>query len=114
MPPPRATPAEPEQSPAQIATALEAFLAEHPASVLLEDGKLLFDMRSAKYALSAEHNRCTLHLWSEDRNLVRRISATAIRNGILRLTSHRFGQTRPQTLELSPDEDRRTPSSREV
>ena len=61
MPPPRATPAEPEQSAAQIAATLEAFLAEQPNSILLEDGKVLFDMRSAKYSLATEHNRCTLH-----------------------------------------------------
>ena len=113
-PPPRATSAEPEQAPGTIAAALEAFLAEHPHSTLLEDGKVLFDMRSAKYSLATEHNRCTIHLWSEDRNLVRRVTATATRNGVLRLTTQRFGQTKPQTLELSPDKDRRTPSSREA
>ena len=31
------------------------------------------------------------------------------RNGVLRLSTHRFGQTKPQTLELTPDKDRRTP-----
>ncbi len=113
-PPPRATSAEPEQAPGTIAAALESFLAEHPHSSLLEDGKVLFDMRSAKYSLATEHNRCTIHLWSEDRNLVRRVTATATRNGVLRLTTQRFGQTKPQTLELSPDKDRRTPSSREA
>ncbi len=113
-PPPRATSAEPEQAPGTIAAALESFLAEHPHSSLLEDGKVLFDMRSAKYSLATEHNRCTIHLWSEDRNLVRRVTATATRNGVLRLTTQRFGQTKPQTLELSPDKDLRTPSSREA
>jgi hypothetical protein len=111
--PPRAASAEPEQSPQQIAAALESFLAEHPATTVLEDGKILFDLRFAKYSLTAEHNRCTLHLWSEDRNLVRRVSSTTLRNGILRLATHRFGQTRPQTIELSPSPDRRTPSTRE-
>ena len=113
-PPPRAASADPEQSPQQIAAALESHLAEHPASVLLEDGKVLFDMRFAKYSLATEHNRCTLHLWSEDRNIVRRITATTTRNGVLRLTTQRFGQTKPQTLDLSPDKDRRTPSTREA
>ncbi|CAN5414965.1 hypothetical protein BH10ACI4_BH10ACI4_34020 [soil metagenome] len=114
MPPPRAASAEPEQPPALIAGALEAFLAEQPHCVLLEDGKILFDMRSAKYSLTTEHGRCALHLWSEERNLVRRVTATSIRNGVLRLTTQRFGQSKPQTLELSPDKDRRTPSSREA
>ena len=106
--------AAPEQTPEQIAATLEAFFAEHPDAVLLEDGKLLFDMREAKYTLSAEHGRCTLHLWSADRNLVRRIGALDLRANTLRLRTHRFGQTRPQTLELVADRDRRPPSARDA
>lgn len=116
--PPRATSAEPAQAPAQtteqIAAALEQFLAEHTRAVVLEDGKALFDMREAKYRLATEHGRCTLHLWGEERNLVRRVTATTTRNGALRLSTHRFGQTKPQTLELVADRDRRPPSSREA
>ena len=107
-------PEAPEQSPSEIAAALEAFLAEFPAAVLLEDGKVLFDMREAKYALSTEHSRCTLHLWSESANLVRRITGTDLRSKVLRLRTQRFGQTKPQTLELAGDRDRRTPSTREA
>lgn len=106
--------AEPEQTVEQIAAALEGFLAEHPKAIVLEEGKVLFDMRTAKYSLATEHGRCTLHLWGEDRNLVRRVSGTALRNGVLRLSTHRFGQTKPQTLELAADKDRRTPSTREA
>ena len=106
--------AEAEQSVEAISGALEGFLAEHPRAVVLEDGKAIFDMREAKYRLATEHGRCTLHLWSEDRNLVRRVSATVSRNGSLRLSTHRFGQTKPQTLELVADRDRRTPSTREA
>src|ERR1700740_2269158 len=114
--PPRASSAEqtPAQSVEQIAAALEEFLAEHARAVVLEDGKVLFDMREAKYKLATEHGRCTLHLWGEDRNLVRRVSGTVLRNGGLRLSTHRFGQTKPQTLELVTDRDRRTPSTREA
>jgi hypothetical protein len=123
MTPPRDLPAEPKpdrrsapappQAPELIAAALEAFLAEHPHAVLLEDGRVIFDMRAAKYSLTTEHNRCTLHLWSEERNLVRRVGAAIERAGVLRLTTHRFGQARPQTLELAADKDRRTPTTRE-
>ena len=104
----------PSQSTEQIAAALEAFLAEHARAVVLEDGKVLFDMCEAKYRLATEHGRCTVHLWSEERNVVRRVSATAMRNGVLRLNTHRFGQTKPATLELVADRDRRTPSTRET
>jgi hypothetical protein len=110
----RASAAEPEQTVEQIAGALESFLAEHPRAVVLEDGKAIFDMREAKYKLATEHGRCTLHLWGEDRNLVRRVGATTMRNGVLRLSTYRFGQTKPQTLELAGDRDRRTPSTREA
>jgi hypothetical protein len=116
--PPRATSAElaqpPAQTPEQIAAALETFLAEYARAVVLEDGKILFDMREAKYRLATEHGRCTLHLWGEERNLVRRVSGVTTRNGVLRLSTHRFGQTKPQTLELVADHDRRTPSTREA
>jgi len=112
--PPRASSAEPVQTVEQISVALESFLAESPRAVVLEDGKVLFDMREAKYKLATEHGRCTLHLWGEDRNLVRRVGSTVLRNGVLRLSTHRFGQTKPQTLELVTDRDRRTPSTREA
>ena len=116
--PPRAASAETAQTPAQtteqIAAALEVFLAEHVHAVVLEDGKVLFDMRESKFRLATEHGRCTLHLWGEERNLVRRVTATTMRNGVLRLSTHRFGQTKPQTLELVADRDRRTPSTREA
>ena len=81
---------------------------------MLEDGKVLFDMRAAKYSLTTEHGRCALQLWSEERNIVRRVSQTAERAGMLRLTTHRFGQTRPGSLELVADRDRRTPTTREA
>ena len=110
----RVTLEEPAQTVEAISTALETFLAEHPRAFVLEDGKVIFDMREAKYSLATEHGRCTLHLWSEERNLVRRVSGTNLRNGALKLSTHRFGQTKPQTLELVADRDRRTPSSREV
>jgi len=52
--------AEPTQSVEQIAAALECFLAEHPKAVVTEEGKVLFDMRLAKYSLatSMDDARC--------------------------------------------------------
>ena len=114
MPPHSASSAEIAESPEIVARALEDFLAQHPRAVVLEDGKAIFAMDEAKYTLSTEHGRCSLHLWSEERNLVRRVSATAMRNGVLRLSTLRFGQSKPQMLEFAPDRDRRTPSTREA
>jgi len=99
-------------APAELAQALELFLAEHPRAALLEDGRVLFDMQRAHYSLSAEHGRCVLHLWSDERNLVRTIVEISPRNGMLRLSATRFGQPRPQTLQLVADRDQRTPSTR--
>jgi hypothetical protein len=103
-----------DQTPQEIAAALEEFLAEHPHAAVLEEGKLLFEMRHAKYSLATEHGKCSLHLWSEERNLVRRVGAATLRKDALRLDTYRFGQTKPQILELAADKDRRTPSSREA
>ncbi len=111
---PSSTTSDSPQTVEMIAAALEGFLAEHPRAVVLEDGRSIFEMREAKYRLATDHGRCTLHLWSEERNLVRRVSAAVVRNGALRLSTHRFGQVKPQTLELVADRDRRTPSARET
>jgi hypothetical protein len=92
---------------------LEEFLAAHPNAILLEDGRVAFDMREAKYSISTEHGRCTLQLWSEERNLVRRVTGIVLRNDVLKLTTQKFGQAKPQTLELAADRDRRTPTARE-
>ena len=102
------------QTPEQVAAALESYLAEYPAAVVMEDGKVLFDLREAKYTLAVEHGRCTLHLWGEGRNLVRRVVAAEARAKTLRLSTLRFGQTKPTLLELAGDKDRRTPSTREA
>jgi hypothetical protein len=116
MTPPRDLSAE--QTPEQIAAVLEEFLAEHPRAIVVEDGKVLFDMRAAKYSLATEHGRCTLQLWGEERNIVRRVSAAiergALRDRMLRLTVHRFGQTRLGSLDMLADRDRRTPTTREA
>ena len=107
----------PQQTPQQVAAALETFLTENAQSVVLEDGKVLFDMQRTKYSLATEHGRCTLQLWDEERNIVRRVSAAAQRgagkNAALRLTAHRFGQAKPSSLEFLANQDRRTPSTRE-
>jgi hypothetical protein len=95
-----------------LARELESFLAEHPGAAVLEDGRVFFDMREAHYALSAEHGRCVLQLWSEERNIVRTVTGLDVRKDALRLQVRRFGQTRPQMLHLLADRDQRTPSTR--
>jgi hypothetical protein len=103
-----------QQTAAQIAAAIEAFLARHEEAAVLEDGKVLFDLRTAKASLNTEHERCTLHLWSEERNLVRRVVSATDRAGTLRLATQRFGQTQTKLLEVVASRERRTLTSRDT
>src|SRR5260370_8563416 len=102
----RSTSAEPAQTVEAISASLEAFLADNPRAVVLEDAKVIFDMCEAKYSLATEHGRCTLHLWGEDRNVVRRAIGATLRTGLRKLTTHRFGPPNQQTLALSSDQAR--------
>ena len=115
--PPRASSAdnnELAQTPAQVAAAIEQFLNEHEGAAVLEDGKVLFDLRSAKYSLSTEHERCTLHLWSDESNMVRHVVSATPREGSLRLATQRFGHAHTKLLELVVSRERRTPTTRET
>jgi hypothetical protein len=103
---------KPELSPAKLALSLEQFFAEHPRAALLEDGRVLFEMASAHYSISAEHGRCVLHLWSEERNMVRTVVGLEARKETLRIRVRRLGAQRPQSLELLRDRDQRTPATR--
>jgi hypothetical protein len=99
---------------AELASTLEEFLAEYPRAAVLEDGHTLFDMAMAHYSISTQQDRCLLHLWSEERNLVRTVCGLKARKDSLRVETRRFGQSRPQVLELVANRDRRSPSSRDA
>ncbi len=101
-------------TPLELAQQLDAFFAANPRAVLLQDGKELFDMRLARYSVTSEHNRCMLHLWSEERNLVRTVTGLRSRTRSLQIETRRFGQGKPQMLQLLPDQDRRTPTARDT
>lgn len=89
---------------------LEDFLSEAAGAVVLEDGAVTFDLAHAKYSISGEHNKCLLHLWSAERNTVRRVLEAEIKNGTLRLYVQRLGQAHPTKLEICRERDRRSPS----
>jgi hypothetical protein len=116
MPPHRAPSADnsASQSPEQIAAAIKDFLAEHAEAAVLEDGKVLFDLRSTKHSLSTEHGQCSLHLWNDERNVVRNIVAVTVRSNSLRLFAKRLGHAQPKTLELVSARERRTPTTRDA
>jgi hypothetical protein len=93
-------------TPKYLAKVLEQFLADAPQAVAMEDGELLFDFATAKYSVSGE-GKCILHLWSEERNAVRRVLDAELKGGILRLSVVRFGQAQPRALEICANPDRR-------
>jgi hypothetical protein len=103
---------KPEVSPTELARLLEQFFADHPHAALLEDGRVLFEMTAAHYSISAEHGRCVLHLWSEERNTVRTVLGLEARKETLRIRVRRLGTQRPQSLEVLRDRDQRTPATR--
>ncbi len=95
-----------------LARSLQEFLSEARSGVVIEDGQIIFDLESAQYSLSSERDQCLLHLWSEERNLVRNVLAAETKNGVMTLTVRRFAQARPHKLEICRDRDRRTPTAR--
>jgi hypothetical protein len=99
-------------TPEQLAVQLQAFFDDQPAAVLLENGRILFDLRLATVTVTTEHGHCVLHVWSEERNCIRHIVNITVRKTGLRLHVLRMGQSKPQTLELQPQQ-RRLPSQRD-
>src|SRR5579863_1256482 len=97
------------QSATKLVEILEAYLTEHPVAALLEDGRVLFDMRIARYSITESHGRCLLQLWSDERNLVRTVIEIQPRPHSMRMMTRRMGAPKPQALELVPSSDRRTP-----
>jgi len=98
----------------QLARDIEAYLAQHPGAAVLEEGRILFEMRTAHYSVSESHGRCLIQLWSEERNLVRTVVDVQERANCLRLSTRRMGASKPQALELVPSSDRRTPTARDT
>jgi hypothetical protein len=103
-----------EIAPAALAADVEQYLADHPAAVVLEEGRVLFEMRTARYSISESHGRCLLQLWSDERNLIRTVAGVQNRAQSLRLLTRRMGAPKPQTLEIVPSIDRRTPTARDA
>ena len=108
------TAGEAAPSPGLLLKTIEDYLADHPAAALIEDGRVLFDMRTAHYSVSESHSRCLLQFWSDERNLLRTVVNMQERAQCLRLATRRMGAAKPQSLELVPTSDRRTPTARDA
>jgi hypothetical protein len=102
----------PTVTPQALTRTVHDFLSEAAGAVVLENGAVAFDLAQSKYSISGEYNRCLLHLWSAERNVVRRVLDAEVKNGTLRLAVQRLGQARPSKLEICRERDRRTPTVR--
>lgn len=99
-------------TPASLSEMVSDFLAGARAAVVVEDGAVAFDLTDAKYSISGEFNKCLLHLWSHERNVVRRVLDAEVKGGTLRLQVQRMGQNRPTKLDFCRDRDQRSPAAR--
>jgi len=97
-----------------LASTLEVFLGGSSAAVVVEDGAVLFDLERAKYSVSGEHNKCLLHLWSEERNAVRRVVDLETKGETLRLMVQKVGQARPTRLDIHRERDPRSASAKRL
>lgn len=95
-----------------LARTIEDFLAESHDAVVIEDGLVAFDLAAAKFSISTEQNKCLLHLWSGERNIVRRVEDAQLKKDSLQLKVRKFGQARPTTIEICRERDRRSPSAK--
>ena len=97
-----------------LSSALEGFLGGSSAAVVMEDGAVVFDLERAKYSVSGENNKCLLHLWSEERNAVRRVLDVETKGETLRLMVQKFGQARATRLEIHRERDPRSASAKRM
>jgi hypothetical protein len=101
-------------SPESLIREVSEFLAGSRSAVVIENGALAFDLADAKYNISGEHNKCLLHLWSTERNVVRRVLEAEVKNETLHLAVQRMGQSKPNKLEICRERDRRSSSARRL
>ena len=95
-----------------LTSALEGFLSGSSGAVVIEGGAVVFNLEQAQYSVSGERNKCLLHLWSEERNVVRRVRDGESKGESLRVTVQRMGQVRPTKPEICRERDARTVSAR--
>jgi hypothetical protein len=99
-------------TPESLGQMISDFLFSARAAVVIEDGAVAFDLAEAKYSISGEQHKCLIHLWSSERNFVRRVLDAEIKSTTLRLQVQRMGQTRATRLDFCRDRDQRSAGSR--
>jgi hypothetical protein len=101
-------------TPDLLAHSLDEFLSEAHSGVVAEEGQIVFDLGSARYSVSSDHGKCLLHMWSEERNIVRQVLDSELKNGVLCLSVRKFAQARPHQLEIRRSREYRTPTARKT
>jgi hypothetical protein len=81
-------------------------------AIVVEGGSQLFDLSMARYSISGEHQKCLLHIWSAEGNIVRRVLDAEPSSGRLRLYAQRLGHSQPTKLEICRDRDSRAATVR--
>ena len=99
-------------TPDSLSRLLADFLDGSRAAVVVEDAAVVFDLAEARYSISGEYEKCLLHLWSSERNFVRRVVDAEVRGTTLRLQVQRMGQRQPTRLDFCRDRDLRSPAAR--
>jgi hypothetical protein len=99
-------------TPDLLARSLQEFLAESSNGVVIEDDQVIFDLETARHSISAERGRCLLHLWSEERNIVREVLDAELKQATLTLSVRSFAKARPHRMEICRDRDRRSQTAR--
>jgi hypothetical protein len=99
-------------TPESLARTVDDFLVCARDAVIIEDGAVVFDLAQSRYSISGERNKCLLHLWSAERNFVRRVLEAEVKNEVLRLAVQRMGQAKPSKLEICRERDRRTSTAK--
>lgn len=103
-----------EPEPAGLRARIEAFLAADPEREISEDGELLFDLRRTQFRLEEAHGKLLLHLWSPERNWVRRVLGIAQESAEqLVLSVEQFGRSKPGRLVVAPTKSGRRTLDRE-
>ena len=99
-------------NPESLAQMFEEFLGGSRHAIVLESGGKLFDLNDARYSISGEHQKTLLHIWSAERNIVRRVLDAEPTSGKLRLYVQKLGHSQPSKLEICRDRDGRAASVR--
>lgn len=98
----------------EITRALEQYLAEHPRATVAEDDEVVFTLPAARYSIAGDQGKCLLHLWSSERNMVRRVLGAEPRKNELTLTVQRFGQAHTNLMHVLADGEPDSPAGRDA